>query len=109
MTYRHRKSSIAGGDIDDMDFDEEYPNTGFLSMYRDIDGRVATPAIEIGASTNRYRHIGVCNIARASSIYGKEMRSLFGCGEGMVQLGLDRKSTRLNSSHSAKSRMPSSA
>jgi DNA polymerase I-like protein with 3'-5' exonuclease and polymerase domains len=31
----------------------------------------------------------VCNIARASSIYGKEMRSLFGCGEGMVQLGFD--------------------
>lgn len=89
LTYRHRKSSIAGGDIDDMDFDEEAPNTGFLSMYRDIDGRVATPAIEIGASTNRYRHIGVCNIARASSIYGKEMRSLFGCGNGMVQLGFD--------------------
>ena len=89
LTYRHRKSSIAGGDIDDMDFDEEVPNTGFLSMYREIDGRVATPAIEIGASTNRYRHIGVCNIARASSIYGKEMRSLFGCGEGMVQLGFD--------------------
>lgn len=89
LTYRHRKSSIAGGDIDDMDFDEEAPNTGFLSMYRDIDGRVATPAIEIGASTNRYRHIGVCNIARASSIYGKEMRSLFGCGKGMVQLGFD--------------------
>lgn len=89
LTYRHRKSSIAGGDIDDMDFDEDAPNTGFLSMYREIDGRVATPAIEIGASTNRYRHIGVCNIARASSIYGKEMRSLFGCGEGMVQLGFD--------------------
>lgn len=89
LTYRHRKSSIAGGDIDDMDFDEEAPNTGFLSMYREVDGRVATPAIEIGASTNRYRHIGVCNIARASSIYGKEMRSLFGCGEGMVQLGFD--------------------
>ena len=89
LTYRHRKSSIAGGDIDDMDFDEEAPNTGFLSMYREIDGRVATPAIEIGASTNRYRHIGVCNIARTSSIYGKEMRSLFGCGEGMVQLGFD--------------------
>lgn len=89
LTYRHRKSSIAGGDIDDMDFDDEVPNTGFLSMYREIDGRVATPAIEIGASTNRYRHIGVCNIARASSIYGKEMRSLFGCGQGMVQLGFD--------------------
>lgn len=89
LTYKHRKSSIAGGDIEDMDFDEEYPNTGFLSMYRDVDGRVPTPSIEIGASTNRYRHIGVCNVARASSIYGKEMRSLFGCGKGMLQLGFD--------------------
>lgn len=89
LTYKHRKSSIAGGDIEDMDFDDEYPNSGFLSMYREVDGRVPTPAIEIGASTNRYRHIGVCNIARASSIFGKEMRSLFGCGAGMVQLGFD--------------------
>lgn len=89
LTYRHRKSSIAGGDIEDMDFDEETPNTGFLSMYREADGRVATPAIEIGASTNRYRHIGICNIARAKSEYGNFMRSLFGCGEGMVQLGFD--------------------
>lgn len=92
LTYRHRKSSIAGGDIEDMDFDEETPNTGFLAMYREVDGRVPTPAIEIGASTNRYRHIGVCNIARASSEYGEIMRSLFGCGEGMVQFGQDASS-----------------
>lgn len=89
LTYRHRKSSIAGGDVEDMDFDEEAPNTGYLSMYREEDGRIPTPAIEIGASTNRYKHIGVANIPRATSIYGKEMRSLFGCGEGYVQLGFD--------------------
>lgn len=89
LTYRHRKSSIAGGDIEDMDFDLEYPNTGYLSMYRESDRRVATPAIEIGASTNRYRHVGIANIPRASSLYGKEMRSLFGCGPGAVQLGFD--------------------
>ena len=89
LTYKHRKSSIAGGDVEDMDFDEETPNTGFLAMYRDVDKRIPTPAIEIGASTNRYRHIGVCNIARASSIYGKEMRSMFGCGDDMLQLGFD--------------------
>lgn len=88
LTYRHRKSSIAGGDIEDMDFDVEYPNSGFLSMYREEDGRVPTPAIEIGSSTNRYRHIGICNIARASSVYGKEMRSLFGSGFGL-QTGYD--------------------
>lgn len=89
LTYKHRKSSIAGGDLEDVDYEDEYPNTGFLSMYRTVDGRIPTPAIEIGASTNRYRHIGVCNVARASSIYGKEMRSLFGCGKGMYQFGFD--------------------
>ena len=89
LTYKHRKSSIAGGEIEDMDFDLEYPNSGFLSMYREEDGRVPTPAIEIGASTNRYRHIGIANIARASSIYGKEMRSLFGSGKDGLQFGYD--------------------
>lgn len=94
LTYRHRKSSIAGGDIEDMDFEnsEDVPNTGFLAMYRPEDGRVPTPAIEIGASTNRYRHIGVCNIARASSEYGNYMRSMFGCGKGRVQFGQDAAS-----------------
>jgi len=29
LTYKHRKSSIAGGEIEDMDFDLETPNTGF--------------------------------------------------------------------------------
>lgn len=89
LTYKHRKSSIAGGEIEDMDFDAETPNSGFLSMYREVDGRVATPAIEIGASTNRYRHIGIANIARASSVYGKEMRSLFGSGKDGLQFGYD--------------------
>lgn len=89
LTYKHRKSSIAGGEIEDMDFDLETPNTGFLSMYREIDGRIPTPAIEIGANTHRYRHIGVCNIARPTSPYGKELRSLFGCGKGAVFYGFD--------------------
>lgn len=89
LTYKHRKSSIAGGDLEDVDYDEEYPNTGYLASYREADGRVPTPAIEIGASTNRYRHVSIANVARSSSIYGKEMRSLFGCGEGFVQLGFD--------------------
>jgi hypothetical protein len=89
LTYKHRKSCIAGGEIEDMDFETEEPLSGYLSMYREEDGRVPTPAIEIGASTNRYRHIGIANVARASSVYGKEMRSMFGCGDGFVQLGFD--------------------
>lgn len=89
LTYKHRKSSIAGGEIEDMDFDLEVPNTGFLSMYREEDGRVSTPAIEIGANTHRYRHIGICNIARPTSLYGKELRSLFGSGKEAVFYGFD--------------------
>lgn len=89
LTYKHRKSSIAGGDIEDMDFDEESPNTGYLALYREEDGRIPTPAIEIGASTSRYRHIGVANIPRATSIFGKEMRSLFGSGKNALQFGYD--------------------
>jgi len=89
LTYKHRKSSIAGGDIEDMDFETEAPNKGFLSTYREVDGRIPTPAIEIGASTNRYTHIGVCNIARPSSPYGKELRSLFGAGKDALQYGFD--------------------
>lgn len=89
LTYKHRKSSIAGGEIEEMDFDDEYPNSGYLSVYREEDGRVPTPAIEIGASSHRYRHVSIVNVARSSSIYGKEMRSLFGCGDGFVQLGFD--------------------
>ena len=89
LTYKHRKNSIAGGEIEDMDFDTDSPNTGYLSCYREEDGRIGTPAIEIGASTTRYKHIGVANIPRASSIFGKEMRSLFGCGKDAYQLGFD--------------------
>lgn len=88
-TYRHRKSSIAGGDIEDMDFDEEVPNTGFLSVYREEDGRVPTPAIEIGASTTRYKHVKIANIPRVTSIYGDKMRGLFGAGKGFAQIGFD--------------------
>lgn len=88
-TYRHRKGAIAGGDIEDMDFDEEVPQTGYLSQVREEDGRIPTPAIELGANTFRYKHIGVANIPRTTSLFGKEMRALFGSGEGYIQLGFD--------------------
>lgn len=91
-TYRHRKSAIAGGDIEDMDFDEETPNTGYLSQYREVDGRIPTPAIEIGANTFRYRHIGVANVPRTSSLFGNKMRALFGAGKEFVQFGFDYSS-----------------
>lgn len=89
LTYKHRKSSIAGGQLEDVDYDEEYPTSGFLANYRQEDHRIPTPAIEIGATTFRYRHISITNIPRSSSVYGEKMRSLFGPGEGGVQLGFD--------------------
>lgn len=88
-TYRHRKSAIAGGDIEDMDFDEEVPNTGYLSQYREVDGRIPTPAIELGAATHRYKHMVVANVPRASSLFGKEMRAMFGAGSDGVQFAYD--------------------
>lgn len=89
LTYKHRRNSIAGGETEDMDFDIEVPNTGFLSNYREQDGRIPTPAIELGGATNRYKHISVANISRVSSLYGKEMRSLFGCGKDFYQFAFD--------------------
>ena len=84
LTYKHRRNSIAGGGYDE----DGEPITGFMSMIRE-DGRVSTPAIELGAASGRYRHIGVCNIARVTSLYGKELRSLFRSGKGYAQLGFD--------------------
>ncbi len=92
LTYKHRKSCIAGGDIDEMDFDEESPNTGYLSSYREEDGRISTPAIEIGAASFRYKHISVANVPRVTSLFGEEMRSLFTPGEGFIQFGWDYSS-----------------
>jgi len=88
-TYRHRKSAIAGGDVEDIDFDEEVPSTGYLANYREEDGRISTPAIEVGAATHRYKHMVVANVPRASSLFGKEMRAMFGAGEGYVQFAYD--------------------
>lgn len=89
LTYKHRKASIAGGDIDDMDFDKDNPNTGYLSIYREEDGRVPTASIELSTNTGRYAHVKVANIPRISSEYGTEMRSLFGCGSDALQAAYD--------------------
>lgn len=83
-TYRHRRNSIAGGKLDE----DGEPVTGFLANVRE-DGRIATPADTLGANTGRYRHKIVCNIPRVTSLFGEEMRGMFGCGEGLFQLGYD--------------------
>lgn len=84
FTYRHRRNSIAGGVVDE----DGEPISGFLSNVRE-DGRIPTPANTLGANTGRYRHSIVCNIPRVTSLYGEPMRSLFGPGHGLWQLGFD--------------------
>ena len=84
LTYKHRKNSISGGKEDE----DGEPLTGYISLVRE-DGRISTPADTIGAATYRYRHKEVCNVPRASSLYGDKMRAMFGAGEGYRQFGFD--------------------
>jgi hypothetical protein len=83
-TYRHRRNSIAGGALDE----DGEPITGFMSAVRE-DGRIPTPADTLGANTGRFRHKVVCNVPRVTSLYGEQMRNLFGSGKGLWQLGYD--------------------
>ncbi len=91
FTYTHRRNSILGGGVDPDDDDEE-PEKGFLSEPRlDLDGRIPTPAGTCDAATSRMKHRRVANISRVSSLYGEQMRSLFGVNleEGFLQMAFD--------------------
>ena len=70
--YNHRQSSI----------------TGFLSHIRP-DGRIAAQIDSCGTNTFRAKHRVVANIPRPTSVFGKEMRSLFGVREGRCFVGAD--------------------
>ena len=70
--YNHRQSSI----------------TGFLPYVR-ADGRVAAQIDSCGTNTFRAKHKVVANIPRPTSVFGKEMRSLFGVREGRCFVGAD--------------------
>lgn len=87
LTYKHRRNSILGGGIDWDDPDEE-PEKGYISYIRE-DGRVPTPADTCGAATSRFKHRKVANVPRVTSLYGKELRALFGVSEGYCQIGYD--------------------
>jgi DNA polymerase I-like protein with 3'-5' exonuclease and polymerase domains len=91
FTYTHRRNSILGGGVDPDD-EEEEPEKGFLSEPRlDIDGRIPTPAGTCDAATSRMKHRRVANISRTTSLYGKQMRSLFGVDveDGFLQMAFD--------------------
>ncbi len=90
LTYKDRRSNIAGGDnAEELVFAGKRPEKGYLSVYREEDNRISTPAIEVGTGSFRMKHIGVCNIPRVTSIYGKHMRALFGSGKDFLQFGFD--------------------
>ena len=84
FTYTHRRNSIAGG----IDEDTGEPTKGFESYVRE-DGRVSTPVDSNSTNTSRMSHRNICNIPRASSLYGDKMRSLFMCGSDYIQYGMD--------------------
>ena len=87
LTYKHRRNSILGGGMDWDDPDEE-PEKGYMSYIRE-DGRVPTPADTCGAATSRFKHRKIANIPRVTSLYGEQLRALFGTGEGYYQIGYD--------------------
>lgn len=84
FTYTHRRNSIAGG----VDEETGEPTKGFESYVRE-DGRVSTPVDSNSTNTSRMSHRNICNIPRASSLYGDKMRSLFMCGSDYIQYGMD--------------------
>lgn len=87
LTYKHRRNSILGGGAE-WDEDEEEYEKGYLAAVRS-DGRIPTPAATCDAATSRMKHRLVANIPRVTSLYGWEMRSLFGVDDGFYQIGYD--------------------
>lgn len=89
LTYRHRRNSILGGGMEWDDFEEgEEPEKGYIAAVRP-DGRIPTPADTCGAATSRFKHRKVANIPRVSSLYGAQLRALFGVTEEFFQIGYD--------------------
>lgn len=86
LTYKHRRNSILGGGLD-WEEDEE-PEKGYLASVRE-DGRIATPADSCGCATSRFKHKIVANIPRSTSLYGENMRGMFGVDQDYYQIGYD--------------------
>jgi hypothetical protein len=90
LTYKHRRNSILGGGVDPDD--DEDMQKGWMGVDRiNEDHRIPTPADTCGAATSRFKHRVVANIPRVTSVYGENMRSLFGADvdDGFILLGYD--------------------
>lgn len=66
---------------------------GLTKLIRD-DGRIAS-VVNTLAVTGRATHRNIVNIPKASSFYGKQMRSIFSSAEGMVLVGTDSAGNQL--------------
>lgn len=87
LTYKHRRNSILGGGLE-WD-EEEEAEKGYLAYVRK-DGRIPTPADTCGAATSRFKHKVVANIPRVTSLFGGNMRALFGVDtKEYFQIGYD--------------------
>lgn len=84
FTYQHRRNSISGN----IDEETGESNSGFESYLR-ADGRVATPVDTLATNTSRMAHREICNIPRVESVYGGNIRALFGSGKDHLQFGFD--------------------
>jgi len=91
LTYSHRRNSILGGNVDPEDEEAEMEK-GWLSVERiNVDHRIPTPADTCGAATSRFKHRSVTNVPRVTSLFGEELRELFGVDvlAGFYQMGYD--------------------
>lgn len=61
---------------------------GFFKNIRS-DGKIPAEANTLGAITGRYTHRKVANLPAIRSLYGLEIRELFGVDKGRIQVGAD--------------------
>ena len=71
FVLKHRQSIVAG----------------FFKHERD--GKIPSEADTLGAITGRYTHRKIANLPAPRSLYGQEIRELFGVDKGRVQVGSD--------------------
>lgn len=79
LVLRHRRNLLRGNG-----------NAGLLNHPRlDIDSRLPAGMVTIGAGTHRVTHRTVANLPRVSTLYGREIRSLFAVPRGRSLVGFD--------------------
>ena len=75
----------------------------------EIDGKLVTKSIVLHAESNAISKLAKSNNSSEGATLYVTCSPCFDCSKLIIQSGIDRKSTRLNSSHEWISRMPSSA